>query len=547
MHSSGAKYSGTGISNGKISGKIRFWHSDTEKTAERKKKSIQEELAQFEKAQKTAVAETRALEKKALLTIGQEEAQIFEIHRMMLEDEDYVSSVMEKIKDGKSADTAIRLTRDKFCKVFGELGDEYLSARVADVKDISAQLIKNLSGDVSIKKEKDNEPYILVASDLTPSETVGLDSEKILGFVTFGGTPSSHTAILARAMGIPAVVGTGKIDSSYDGELGLLNAEKGTFIISPSKEELTEFEREQREYNKIASEHEKYLRSVMNKPAVTRSGHKVMIYANIGSEQEITSALSNGSEGIGLLRSEFLYLSKTSYPTEEELFEVYRDIAIKMQGKRVIVRTLDIGADKQIPYFKLPREENPALGYRAIRICLDRRELFKTQLRAILRASDYGRVSIMLPMIVSPAEVTESRAILEECKQELLTRGQGFDSKIELGIMIETPAAAIMSEELSELVDFFSVGTNDLTQYTLAADRQNPYLTGVCDKNSEPVLRLIKMATEAIHQRGGWIGVCGEMAADLSLTQRFVDMKIDELSVSTPYLLGVRGKVSECK
>ena len=289
------------------------------------------------------------------------------------------------------------------------------------------------------------------------------------------------------------------------------------------------------------------MRSVMNKPAVTRGGHKVMIYANIGSEEEIASALSSGAEGIGLLRSEFLYLAKKDYPTEDELFKVYRDIAIKMQGKRVIVRTLDIGADKQIDYFNIPREENPALGYRAIRICLDRRELFKTQLRAILRASSYGMVAIMLPMIDSVYEVKESKAILEECKLELSTRGEEFDSKIELGIMIETPAAAIMSEELARYVDFFSVGTNDLTQYTLAADRQNPLVTEICEKNTEPVMRLIKMSSAAIHQRGGWIGVCGEMAADLSLTQRFVDMEIDELSVSVPYLLGVRGKVSECK
>ena len=547
MKKSGAKFSGVGISNGKVSGKIKMWSLQRENGGEERTYGKEEELKRLEKAKTQALEEIKTLEKKALATLGEQEAQIFEIHAMLLEDEDYLSSVKGEINEGKSAIEAVQSTSELYCRMLGGLNDEYLSARQADIRDISSQLIRILSGGVWIKQENDTEPYILVAPDLTPSETVRLDREKILGFVTFGGTPSSHTAILARAMGIPALVGTGVIDSSYDGKVGLLNAENSTLVIDPGREELERFEKERCEHNKIAKEHENYLRSVMNKPAVSRGGHKVMIYANVGSETEIPSALSNGAEGIGLLRSEFLYLSRSNYPSEDELFEKYRDVAEKMQGRRVIVRTLDIGADKQIPYFDLPKEENPALGYRAIRICLDRRELFKTQLRAILRASAYGRVSLMLPMIVSLSEVGVSKAIIEECKRELSTQGEAFDSKIEIGIMVETPAAAMMSEELAEMVDFFSVGTNDLTQYTLAADRQNPRVTQICEKNSEPVLRLIKLASDAIHKKGGWIGVCGEMAADLSLTQRFVDMGIDELSVSTPYLLGVRGKVSECR
>ena len=547
MKKSGVEFRGVGISNGKVSGKIKMWALPQKNGGKARVLSKKGELERLEKAKTQALEEIKALEAKARSTIGEQEAQIFEIHAMLLEDEDYLSSVKGEINEGKSAIEAVQSTSELYCRMLGGLNDEYLSARQADIRDISSQLVRILSGGVWINEENDTEPYILVAPDLTPSETVRLDRERILGFVTFEGTPSSHTAILARAMGIPALVGVGAIDPSYDGKMGLLNAEKGTLVIDPGREELEKFEKERTEHNKIAKEHENYLRSVMNKPAVSQGGHKVMIYANIGSESEISSALSNGAEGIGLLRSEFLYLSRSTYPTEEELFEKYREIAVKMQGRRVIVRTLDIGADKQIPYFDLPKEENPALGYRAIRICLDRRELFKSQLRAILRASAYGRVSLMLPMIVSLSEVGVSKGIIEECKVELSTQGEAFDSKIEIGIMVETPAAAIISEELAQVVDFFSVGTNDLTQYTLAADRQNPRLTQICEKNSEPVLRLIKMASDAIHKKGGWIGVCGEMAADLSLTQRFVDMGIDELSVSTPYLLGVRGKVSECK
>lgn len=540
-------YKGVGISNGKVSGKIKFFEEREMPKQKRGVKDRHTELIRLDTARKAVLAEIKKSESLAKEALGENEAQIFEIHAMLLEDEDYNSTIIEEINRGKGAEEAVEIACRSYTEMLRSLDDEYLSARGADIGDISSQLIRALSGDVSDFYEKSGEAYILVARDLTPSQTVRLEAGKILGFVTFGGTPSSHTAILARSMGIPALVGVGAIDSSLNGSFALLNAEKGTLTVNPVEKEIKEFERERDSYNKIAREHEQYLRSVMNKPAVTRSGHKIMIYANVGGENEVASAISNGAEGIGLLRSEFLYLSRQNYPTEQELFSAYRDIAIKMQGKRVIIRTLDIGADKQIPYFNIPKEENPALGYRAIRICLDRQELFKTQLRAILRASAFGHIALMLPMVVSPTEIKESKALLEECKGELLIQGEQFDAKIELGIMIETPAAAIMSHELAKEVDFFSVGTNDLTQYTLAADRQNPLVTHICEDNAEPVLRLIEMSAEAIHAQGGWIGVCGEMAADLSLTQRLATIGVDELSVSVPYLLGVRGKVSECR
>ncbi len=540
-------YKGVGISCGKVSGKIKFFKGERAGSFDKRTGNIEAELKRLENARVLARAQAKELEKRARDSIGEAEAQIFEIHAMLLEDEDYFETVVSEIKKGYAAEVGVRQASEKYSAMLESLGDEYLSARSADIKDISSQLISILTGDVDEKEEIPNQPYILVASDLTPSQTVRLDQTKILAFVTFGGTPSSHTAILARSMGIPALVGVGVIDKACEGKTALLNAEAGTLIVSPTEKEMEAFERERESYNKIAMEHQMYLRSVMNKPAVTRSGHRIMIYANIGGEDEVAPAISNGAEGIGLLRSEFLYLSRESYPVEEELFATYRDIAIRMQGKRVIVRTLDVGADKQIPYLEIPNEENPALGYRAIRVCLDRKELFKTQLRAILRASAYGRIAIMLPMVVSVDEVRRAKEILDECKQELLTQGLMFDTKIEVGIMIETPASAIMSEELAREVSFFSVGTNDLTQYTLAADRQNPNVTEICEKNSEPVMRLIKMATDAIHKVGGWIGVCGEMAADLDLTERFASIGVDELSVSVPYLLGVRGKVSECR
>ncbi|MBQ4584930.1 MAG: phosphoenolpyruvate--protein phosphotransferase [Clostridia bacterium] len=538
---------GIGITNKRVSGRLHFLKNQGTTKKRKSTYNVGTELLRFEDAKKNALEKVWEIEKRAKEIIGGSEAQIFEIHAMLLEDEDLNDSIIDEIKKGKSAEEAIELASSKYARTLIDIGDEYLSGRASDIKDVANQLIKALDKNENSNKEVKDSPYILVAEDLTPSETVLLDKSKILAIVTFGGTPSSHTAILARSMGIPALVGTGKISQDYEGHLALLDAVEGSLIIDPTNTQAQNFEKSRAKENKIATEHERYLRSLINKPAVTRSGHKVMIYANIGNENEISGALSNGAEGIGLFRSEMMYLERSSYPTEDELFNLYRDVAIKMGGRRVIIRTLDVGADKQIEYLNIPREENPALGFRGVRVCLERKDVFKAQIRAILRASYYGRVSIMLPMVVSEKEILASMTIIEECKEELSQRKLPFDSKIELGIMIETPASAIMSDKLARLVDFFSVGTNDLCQYTLAVDRQNSKVAFLCEENTEAVLRLIKMSAKAIHENGGWIGVCGEMAADLSLTEELVKIGIDELSVSPPYLLGVRGKVSECR
>ena len=489
------------------------------------------------------------LQRRAAESVGESAAEIFEVHAMLLDDEDFREEIDAGLDRGLSAEGAIGDAVKIFSQRLKDTGDDYLAARAADLSDLSRQLTDQLSGKGAspVATADNDQPYILVAEDLTPSETILLDKSKILGFVTRLGTPNSHTAILARAMGIPALVGVGNLPDGLDGAYALLDASLGTLTISPTRAQILDFERRRREESELAREHDRYLRSLMNKPAVTRSGHRMLIYANVGSEEEVAAAFQGGADGIGLFRSEFLYLSLDHYPTEETLFASYRRAVENMQGKRIVIRTLDVGADKQISYFELPHEENPALGFRAVRICLAREELFKTQLRAILRASAYGTVSVMIPMIVSAEEVRDCRRLLEECKAELSREGMDYDAGIEFGIMIETPAAALMSDELAAEVDFFSVGTNDLTQYTLAADRQNAALDTLCERNREPVLRLIERAARAIHERGGWIGICGELAADLCLTQRFADMKIDELSVSVPYLLGVREKVIECK
>ncbi len=539
---------GVGISNGKTCGKLRFFKRANVGFRVASNTTPKEELERLRHALKSTEARLRTLEHKTRFEVGESEAEIFEIHAMLLADEDFLEAAEAAIHQGSCAEDAVEAAAAQFSEQLRRSGDAYLSARAADLSDVAAQVCRALSptaDDETIQKQ--DEPYLLVADDLTPSETVQLEKSMILGFVTFGGTPNSHTAILARAMGIPALIGVGKLSEELDGETALLDAAAGTLTVSPDEPSLEAFRKRIGEETAIAREHDRYLRSLINKPAVTRGGRRMMIYANVGEEGEVESALASGAEGIGLLRSEFLYLSMNRYPTEEELFEAYRRTVLRMQGKRIVIRTLDIGADKQISYFELPAEENPALGFRAVRICLSREEIFKTQLRAILRASALGSVSLMIPMIVSVEEVRECKRILEECKRDLEARGERFDEKLEFGIMVETPAAAIMSAELAREVDFFSVGTNDLTQYTLAADRQNSLVADLCAKHPEPILRLIEQAATAIHEHGGWIGICGELAADLRLTQRFVDMGIDELSVSVPYLLGLREKVTECK
>lgn len=541
---------GVGICGGRVAGPLSFFHRSDQTTVHRERHSLgrAQEWERLQRAICDTSAQIASLRDRALRSAGKEEAQIFEIHGMLLEDEDFLDAIREELTDLRCAEEALELATKRMATMLENLGDPYLSARATDLRDVSGQVVRALEGGSQVPEASPTlGPHLLVADDLSPSETVLLDKSLILGFITFRGTPNSHTAILARAMGIPALIGVGEIDPTYDGTHALLDSAAGTLTLCPTDEQSTAFAEKQRQDHRIAQDHDRYLRALLNKPAVTCSGHKMMIYANIGDGTELDAALSNGAEGIGLLRSEFLYLGAKDYPCEEDLYRAYADIAVRMQGKRAIIRTLDIGADKRIPYFGLPDEENPALGFRAIRICLAREDLFKTQLRAILRASALGRLAIMLPMIVSVDEVRHSRRLLEECMQELREQKQTFDAEIELGIMVETPAAAVMSPELAQEVSFFSVGTNDLIQYTLAADRQNPSLARLCEDNVEPVLRLIEMAANAIHQAGGWIGICGELAADLHLIQRFADMRIDELSVSVPYLLGVRGKVTECR
>lgn len=546
-------FHGIGISNGKAGGVLRFFKRQTEipspsSTASSPPVSPILEGERLKKALDQARKEISALRRRTAEEIGEKEAEIFEIHAMLLEDEDFTEGLDLEISSGSSAEDAVRQTSQKYAQALQELNDPYLAARTADIQDIAKRLLRILSGKRETARQDETQPYILVADDLTPSETVTLKKELILGFVTFGGTPNSHTSILARAMGIPALVGVGELDAdALDGVYAILDAASGSLTASPDERKMAEFQKSLQIENEIAKEHDRYLRTLVNKPAVTRGGRRILIYANAGSDAEAEAANLNGAEGIGLLRSEFLYLSLDRYPTENELFSAYCDVLRKMKGKRVVIRTLDIGADKRISYFDLPEEINPAMGFRAVRICLARERIFKTQLRAILRASAMGSVSIMIPMIISVEEVRRCRTLLEECKKSLAREGKSFDAQIEFGIMIETPAAAVMSRELAAEVDFFSVGTNDLTQYTLAVDRQNPLVANLTEKNQEPVLRLIEAAARDIHESGGWIGICGEMAADLRLTQRFADMGIDELSVSPPYLLGVREKVTECK
>lgn len=480
-------------------------------------------------------------------SVGESEAEIFAIHAMLLDDEDYLEALAEEIDAGKCAEEALEGATERFGAMLASLGDPYLSARATDLRDVCRTVLRGLSQEEEKARDFGSDPFILVADDLTPSETVLLDRSRILGFVTFRGSANSHTAILSRAMGIPALVSVGELDETLDGCYALLDAAEGVLTVSPTEEQREVFLEKQQKEDRLREEHTRYLTGLLNKPAVTRGGHRVLIYANVGDGEEVEAALANGADGIGLLRSEFLYLRATDYPSEAMLFDAYAAIARRMEGRRTVIRTLDIGADKRIAYFGLPEEENPALGFRAIRICLARQELFKTQLRAILRASAEGRLALMLPMIVSVEEVRESRRLLTECCEELRRENLRFDERIEMGIMIETPAAVMMCEELAQEVDFFSVGTNDLSQYTLAADRQNPALDRLFCENREPILRMIRPVAEAIHRTGGWIGICGELAADLSLTQRFVDLGVDELSVSPPYLLGVRGRVTECQ
>lgn len=524
-------------------GRLYFYERDQAKIKRYHIDNTEEETKRFQTAKQTAYTELGELYEKALKEVGEANAMIFQIHQMMLEDLDYCESVENIIATQKvNAEYAVGTTADNFSQMFSQMNDEYMRERAADVKDVSERVLKILNG-ASSGGIRSDEPVIIVADDLAPSETVQLDKSKILGFVTCRGSSNSHTAILARTMNIPAIIGTGEISDEWNGHEAIIDGFTGTIYIDPDDAVRCAMCRRKKE------EEEKIhlLQELKGKPNITLDGKTIKIYANIGGLSDIGSILQNDAGGIGLFRSEFLYLENDDYPTEEQQFAAYREVAQKMGGKKVIIRTLDIGADKKVDYFHLPEEENPALGYRAIRICLTRTDIFKTQLRALYRASAYGRISIMFPMIISVEEVRQIKEIAETVKNELRADGIPFDEHAELGIMIETPAAAVMSDVLAKEVDFFSIGTNDLTQYTLALDRQNQNLEPFYNPHHEAVLRLIKTVVDNGHEAGIWVGICGELGADTELTETFLKMGVDELSVSPSFVLRVRDKVRKTR
>ncbi|MBQ8510040.1 MAG: phosphoenolpyruvate--protein phosphotransferase [Clostridia bacterium] len=533
------KLTGKGVSGAIAIGQASVFQRRDARVTRVKITDIAAEKERFEAAKAEAIAELDAIYQKALREVGESGAQIFEIHSMMLEDDDYNESICGLIESqAVNAEYAVAVTADNFAEMFAAMDDSYMQARAADVRDISNRLINCLSGRKQAGASGDS--MILCADDLAPSETVSLDKSRVLAFVTTHGSSNSHTAILARNMNIPAVIGVdGLLTSVKDGDMMIVNGCTGEIIINPDEATLDDA----REKQRADQEKRQLLQNLRGKDNVTLDGRSVNIYANIGSVDNIGEVLANDAGGIGLFRSEFLYLESDDYPDEEQQFRVYKKVLESMAGKKVIIRTLDIGADKQADYFGLAKEENPALGMRAIRICLTRPEIFRTQLRALYRASAYGNLGIMFPMITSTDEVEEILRICKDVRQELEDAGIEYADRTELGIMVETPAAAIISDRLAPLVDFFSVGTNDLTQYTLACDRQNPALERFCDTHHEAVLRLIEFAAKNAHANNAWIGICGELAADTSLTEAFLRMGIDELSVSPSSVLKLRDAV----
>ena len=483
----------------------------------------------------------KELYNKALNEVGEENAAVFEVHQMMLEDDDFVESVENIIETQEvNAEYAVAVTGDNFSQMFASMDDDYMRGRAADVKDISERLITVLNGGAAggIQSE---EPVIVLADDLAPSETVQMDKDKVLSFVTVHGSVNSHTAILARTMGIPALIGTDiPMDETVDGKMAVVDGAGGCIYVEPDEDTMARMNgRKQQE-----EEQKELLLSLKGRENVTRDGQKVMLYANIGNIRDLATVLQNDAGGIGLFRSEFIYLESEDFPSEEEQFQIYRKVAETMAGKRVIIRTLDIGADKKCDYFDMEEEENPALGCRAIRICLTRPEIFKTQLRALLRASAYGNIAIMYPMITSLWEIRKIGEIVEQVKEELTAQGIGYGDPLQ-GVMIETPASVMISGELAKEVDFFSIGTNDLTQYTLAIDRQNPKLDDFYDSHHPAVLEMIRMVAENAHKAGIWAGICGELGADMELTKEFLAMGIDELSVSPGSILPIRKIILE--
>lgn len=535
-------YDGKAVFEGIAIGKISVYMKQEQLVKRIKVDDPEAEKKRYADAREVAIEQLKGLYEKAVKEVGESGAEIFEAHQLMVDDEDYIESV-ENIIDTEevNAEYAVAQTGDNFAKMFAEMEEEYFRGRAADIKDITERVLNALLGAGSGGIETD-EPVIVVADDLAPSETVQMDKDKILSFVTVHGSANSHTSILAKTMSIPAIIGCPiPLSDEVNGKLAVVDGYEGKVYVEPDQELLAEKKK------LLLQEEEKkqLLERLKGKDNITLDGQKINLYANIGNTKDLGLVLENDAGGIGLFRSEFIYLGSDDYPTEEEQFAIYKQVAQTLAGKKVIIRTLDIGADKQADYFELPKEENPAMGLRAIRICLTRPEVFKTQLRAILRASAFGKISIMFPMIISVDEVKKIKKIVEEVKESLDADGLSYDKNIELGIMIETPAAVIIADELAEEVDFFSVGTNDLTQYTLAIDRQNQSLDDFYDSHHPAILKMLKMIADAAHRHGAWAGICGELGADLSLTKDFLAMGYDELSVSPGRILPIRKTVLE--
>lgn len=532
---------GKSVFGGVSIGKIMFYKRNEKVIKRTHVDDVDAEWKRFCDAKDTAVSQLKELYDKAIEDVGEANAMIFEIHQMMLEDLDYLESIENIIRTQEvNAEFAVATTADNYAQMFAAMDDAYMQGRAADVKDVSERVLDILCG-VSGGMKEMTEPCIIAADDLAPSETVQLDKSKVLGFATMYGSSNSHTAILARTMNIPAVIGLGEdLLTKYDGKMAVIDGFTGMLYIDPDEETMKVME----EKRAKDQEQKALLEQLKGKENVTKSGQKINVYANIGNVSDVGAVLKNDAGGIGLFRSEFLYLENSDFPTEEQQFAVYKQVAENMAGKKVIIRTLDIGADKQVDYFNLAHEENPAMGYRAIRICLDRRDIFRTQLRALLRASAYGNIGIMYPMIISVDEVKEIKKIVESIKAELTEKGIEY-GEVEQGIMIETPAAVMISDLLAEEVDFFSIGTNDLTQYTLAIDRQNSKLDNIYDSHHPAVLRMIQKTIENGHKAGCWVGICGELGADMTLTETFLKMGIDELSVSPTFVLPIRKLIRE--
>ena len=535
---------GEGVSRGVASGQLRFLRRNAQAQPRREVADSEAEVLRFDQAREAAMAQLGGLYEETCAKLGEEKALLFQIHQMMLEDLDYCDSITGMIRDEHvNAEYAVEQTGGQFSQMFAQMDDDYMKERAADVLDVSRRVIRLLTGQEDEALGGDT-PCIIAADDLAPSETARLDRSKVLGFITARGSSNSHTAIFARTMGIPAVVGLGdSLLEEFDGKEVFVDGASGEVFVDPDG--LTSAQLADRRDQEAA--HRRYLDTFRGREAVTPDGHRVLVCANIGAPKDLEAVQGADADGIGLFRSEFLYLGRDNYPPEEDQYQAYRQVLEAMDGRMVVIRTLDIGADKQADYFQLPKEENPAMGLRAIRICLTRPEVFRTQLRALYRASAHGKLGIMFPMITSVSEVLRIKEICAQVREELKAEGIPFDEKVELGIMIETPAAAVISDLLAREVDFFSIGTNDLTQYTLAVDRQNAQVESFCDRHHEALLRLIRTTVENAHRAGIWAGICGELAADTALTDFFTEVGVDELSMTPGAILEVKARILDRK